>query len=208
MIKKFFAESQQDEYIRNTFFPDYNKLGVVIEVGAATPEFISMSRHFKINNWKTIVVEPNPIFANQHRMMGNEIYEYACSFEDKDNVDFTVVHQEGQNNITDHSFSSFYIKDEYVTGIQNFLDTLPKTIIKVKQRTLDYILKEANIQNIDFLSVDVEGWEIEVMKGLTTIKAKVVVLENIFNNPEYKKYMESVGYKFVEHRHLDDIYVY
>lgn len=206
MINQFFAEHNFDEYIRNKFFSDYSKLGTIVEVGAATPDFISMSRHFKLNNWKTIVVEPNPHFVELHKKLNNEIYPYACSFENKDDVDFTLVHiSNGQ--ITNHSFSSFYIKEEYITKNNNWPNSLPKTIIKVKQRTLDFILQEANVYEIDLLVVDVEGWEIEVMKGLTITKPKIIILENIFNNIEYIKYMDSIGYTFLEHCHNDDIYV-
>jgi len=205
MIKKFFAEHNFDEYIRNKFFSDYSKPGTIVEVGAATPDFISMSRHFKLNNWRTIVVEPNPHFVELHKQLNNEIYPYACSFENKDDVDFTLVHV-NNGQITNHSFSSFYIKEEYIAKNHNWPTTLPKTTIKVKQRTLDFILQEANVNEIDLLVVDVEGWEIEVIKGLTRIKPKLIILENIFNNMDYRRYMVSIGYSFLEHRYNDDVY--
>lgn len=201
----FFAEKQIDKHIRNKFFPNYSQSGIMVEVGAATPEFLSMSRHFKLNNWRVIAVEPNPIFVEQHKKINNEIYQYACSFENKDDVEFTIVHQ-NIDQITDHSFSSFYIKEELLKNYNFYSNELPKTVIKVKQRTLDYILKEANVSKIDLLSVDVEGWEIEVMRGLNTIKPTVVVLENVFENLEYSKYMNSIGYDLIEHYYINDIY--
>lgn len=40
-----------------------NYIGTMIEVGGGKPDFLSMSKHFKLNGWRTIIIEPNPIFA-------------------------------------------------------------------------------------------------------------------------------------------------
>lgn len=204
-IHEFFAENNLDERIRNTYFPDYTYKGTVIEVGAATPSFLSFSKHFALNGWRAILIEPNPYFVEQHKKLSNEIYEYACSYEDADNVDFTIYHQ-NIGDITDHSFSSFYLKEEYQLMSNNIAQTLNTTSIKVKTRTLDTIIKETNISNIDILSIDVEGWELEVLRGLTIMKPKIIILENLFNWPSYREYVCSLGYTFVKHDTFDDIY--
>jgi len=92
MNTHFFAEHKEDEFLRTKYFPDYSYKGTMIEVGGATPEFISMSRHFNLNKWRTVIVEPNPTFAKMHRDIGNEIYEYAASDTDENDIDFTIVH--------------------------------------------------------------------------------------------------------------------
>lgn len=207
MNQTFFAEDKEDKFLRNNYFSDYSYKGTMIEVGGATPEFISVSRHFTLNNWRTIIVEPNPTFAKQHRNIKNEIYEYAASETDEDNVNFTIVHIPNHGNITDHSFSSLNIKETYKTISNGWVNLLNKTYIKVKQRRLDTIIKEANIEQIDILSVDTEGWEIEVMKGLSLITPKVIMLENIFNDQSYRNYMTNRGYKFDTRIGNNDIYL-
>ena len=69
----------------------FSRPGVMIEVGGGTPEFLSMSKHFKDSRWRTIIIEPNLSFAQKHRDLGNEVYEYARASEDKTGVPFTVV---------------------------------------------------------------------------------------------------------------------
>lgn len=207
MNQTFFAEDKEDQLLRNKYFSDYSYKGIMIEVGGATPEFISTSRHFTLNGWRTIIVEPNPIFAKQHRNIKNEIYEYAASETDEDNVNFTIVHIPNHDNITDHSFSSLNIKETYKAISNGWVNSLNKTYIKVKQRRLDTIIKEANIKQIDILSVDTEGWEIEVMNGLSSIIPKVIMLENIFNDQLYRNYMTNRGYKFDIRIGNNDIYL-
>jgi len=194
---KYYAEHDLDRIIRQRYFPDFTYKGTIVEVGGATPEFISNSRHFKDNGWRTIVVEPNPTFAEMHKLAGNEIFQYACSNENLDDVDFTVV-SVNVGAITDHSFSSISVKPEYIaaTGYNN-LNHINQTKIKVSIRTLDYILNSINVSKVDLLSVDTEGWELEVMQGLDTkkIDCNVIVLENMLHQQSYTDYMNSIGFK-------------
>lgn len=207
----YYVELNTDKVIRENYFPDFEYKGIIVEVGGATPDFLSMSKHFKENGWRSIIVEPNPTFAQMHRDAGNEIYEYACSFENQDNADFTIVHQNApfENGIvTDQSFSSLKIKDEYLNHTHTVLKAENMSQIKVNVRRLDNILLSQNINKIDVLSVDTEGWELEVMKGLDTSKidCTLIVLENYVYNPSYTEYMNTIGYSF--HNRVDYNYFY
>jgi FkbM family methyltransferase len=212
-MKELFYGEGADEYIRKVYFPDYAYTGTVIEVGGGTPEFLSMSRHFKINGWRAIIVEPNPAFAAQHRTFGNEVYEYAASDTEEDDFDFTIFNQlvntpSNQHKITDHSWSSLGLKlKENYEKLGNYhAQSVPKQVIKVKVRKLDTIIEEAKVSKVDILTVDVEGWELEVMRGLTNIMPTIVVLENISFDPSYEQYMEKNGYEKVHNLHINYIF--
>ena len=71
----------------------------------------------------------------------------------------------------------------------------------VKCRTLNSILKELDIKNIDLFSLDVEGYELEVLKGFDIKKYqfKYILIEindeiknNIFN------FMQENNYKILD----------
>jgi FkbM family methyltransferase len=68
-----------------------------------------------------------------------------------------------------------------------------KFVKKIKTETLDNIIKQSNlpIRKIDFLTIDVEGSELDVLKGfnLRKFKPKVVVLELI--NKEINSFYEQ-----------------
>lgn len=200
IIKKYFAEFETDKVIREKYFNDFTYKGIIVEVGGATPEYLSMSRHFNLNGWRCIIIEPNPKFVQMHKRLGNEIYAYACGTQRKDNVDFEVAHVHSHDNITndDHSFSSLKIKTSYLEKYN--IRSLPYTTIRVNVRTLDQILKEANVKRIDILSIDVEGHEIEVMKGFSIHKYNpiIVVLENVLHDHNYVDYMINIGYELHE----------
>lgn len=186
-------------YLKSKFFSEINT-GTMVEVGSAGPEFLSQSKPFRDIGWRCICIEPNPKFAKMHRDVGNEIYEYACSYEDNNDVNFEMVTQP-INGITYESFSSLQISERLaLTGYSNGKKDLSIDTIKVNVRKLDTILREANVSKVNYVIVDVEGWELNVMKGFTTSKyqPKVIVLENAFSDTykEFNNYMLNFGYEF------------
>ena len=208
---KYYAEFDTDKIIREKYFPNYDYKGLIIEVGGATPEFLSMSKHFKDNGWRTIIIEPNPTFAQQHIDAGNEVYQFACSYEERDG-EFTVVKQSVNaygGVVTDHSFSSISVKESYLKHTNFNLTESNSKKINVKIKKLDTILNDINVNNVDILSIDVEGWEIEVMRGLNTenIDCKLIVVENFLDDDSYKKYFESIGYYLSDNIQYNQIYL-
>ena len=82
-----------------------------------------------------------------------------------------------------------------------------KKIQKVETNTLNYVIQKSKlkIKEIDFLSIDVEGNELNVLKGLNfkKYKPKVICVELIIkkNNHFYKQKIETIQksmiYKFL-----------
>lgn len=192
------AEFDTDLIVKRNYFPD-NMKGIVVEVGAAGPEVLSFTKMFRDLGWRCISIEPNPYFVKMHEDLGNEIYPYACSDYNEDDAEFHVLGEDANSMV---SYSA--IKVRYEGTPKN------SQVIKTKIRTLTYILeKEARLsQEIDILIVDVEGWELDVMRGFDHIKynPKIVVLENYLNDPEYSNYMESIGYDHTESIEYNHIY--
>ena len=154
-MKKFYGEKEIDKYIRNTFFPDYSYRGVFIEIGAAGPEFLSMSRHFRENGWRVVGIEPNPEFCRQHREKGFEILQYACGDHDEDNVEFFVVNAEGAaydgGKVSYESFSSLGFKSSYaeeMKDIKEIIDIINQIGINMKMKEIDILIIEANMIKI------------------------------------------------------------
>jgi FkbM family methyltransferase len=171
-------------------------------VGAARPEFLSISNSFRKLGWTIIAVEPNPAFCDEHRALGYEIFEYACSDRDEDNVDFTLVDTKGAQYqggpVSFESFSSLGLRGEFAELYKTTQIDRESSTIKVNVRRLDTILAQhaPYVSNVDVVTVDVEGWEIEVMNGfsLQRYAPKVVVLENLMNDVSYRTFMHSQGY--------------
>lgn len=45
-MPRYYAEDEVDRLVRENFYPDLSYRGIFVEVGAAGPEYLSMSQHF------------------------------------------------------------------------------------------------------------------------------------------------------------------
>lgn len=208
-MTKLTVEGDVDQIVQRRFFP--SGAGVFVEVGAARPDYLSISASFRSRGWKIIAMEPNPAYQAAYREHGIEVLPYACGERDEDNVDFSVVDSHNTayegGGVTFESFSSLSIKDSYAALKPN-LDVKP---IKVKLRRLDTIMAEhaPDVREIDIVSVDVEGWEMEVLKGLSfpRFKPKVLIIENLFSDQAYRDFMAARGYRLWRVLSPNEVYV-
>jgi FkbM family methyltransferase len=205
------TEGNVDLLVRERFFANAESK-VLVEVGAAHPEYLSVSASFRGLGWTVVSVEPNPDFCELHRARGHEVLQYACGDHDEDDVDFRIADSHGASykggKVSYESFSSLEIKDAYA----RILDpNVSFRTIKVDLRRLDTLLADhaPEIQRIDLVTVDVEGWELEVLDGLNfeRLTPRVLIIENLFAEKRYRDYMRNRGYALWRHVEPNDIYV-
>lgn len=183
------------------YFPlDYK--GTFLEVGAGHPIMASVSFPFRDLGWNVISIEPNPEFISAFKEMNLPILGYAACAEDKGITIFKI----SPNSM---SCSALEIKENY-KGFQGWTDKDFRTI-EVEALKLDTILQRHHpeLQSIDILMIDVEGWELEVLSGFNLEKynPKVVCLENLGFSPEYILYMGNAGYRLVRKEAQDEFYI-
>lgn len=204
------VEGDVDLVVEAAFFADPSYRGVMVEVGAAKPDFLSIGAHFRSLDWRVISIEPNPLFCHLHRLLGHEIIECAAGEADQYNVPFTVVHTNGDyygQKVTDESFSSLGVRGKYA----DLMAPVGRTVeeIRVQVRRLDSILHEKGVVGVDIVCVDVEGWEIEALNGLSfdLHKPKVLIVENLFYEQSYVDHMTRKGYPLWKRLDPNDVFV-
>jgi hypothetical protein len=111
------AEGDVDLKVYARFFSGTPTNGLLIDVGAARRDFLSVGASFRNRGWRVIAIEPNPEFYEMHRRLGHEIYAYACGDHDEDDVSFCLVNSHGSDyeggKVSFESFSSLSIKESY-----------------------------------------------------------------------------------------------
>ncbi len=210
--RKQIVEGDVDLVVQEAFFADPTYRGTMVEVGAAKPDYLSVSATFRSRGWRVLSIEPNPYFCDLQRQQGFNVIECACGTADDDDVSFFVVQIDATYHgqpVTNESFSSLGVRGKYA----DMMKSVPTAVreIKVKVRRLDTILRQhaSDLREIDIVCVDVEGWELEVLSGLSfdVYKPKLLIVENLFLDPAYEDYFAQKGYKLWQRLEPNDVYI-
>jgi len=70
-----------------------------------------------------------------------------------------------------------------------------------------YPMDELAVKDVDFIKMDVEGYELEVLKGATNILNKYAPLIQMEVNDDAEEYLFSIGYEYITRRKGDHFYV-
>jgi len=184
--------------------------GYFVELGASDGIYLSNTYFFeKELGWNGICIEPNPNFHSRlHLNRKSHISHYCVSSVNDKDLEF---------GLCEHASGTLVTAGPFTTS---------KEIISVKTKTLDSILTSFNAPSIiDYLSLDVEGHEMEVLKNFPfhTYRFNCITVEH--NEPhtgpkmqmDLRELLTSNGYVFIKgnddihkwgHGPIDDFYIH
>ncbi|MFC7356856.1 FkbM family methyltransferase [Jejudonia soesokkakensis] len=162
---KFISYSQHaDDYLAWQILGK-KRNGVVVEVGAFDGQHLSNSYSLEQLGWQSICVEPNPdIFKILKKNRPNsKVFE--CAVVGDETIREIDFYSEEIGVLSGCNYDEEDIKRRYKN--RGLVYKEPEKI-KVKAKTLKSILENSELKNnkVDIISIDVEGFEIEVLKGL------------------------------------------
>lgn len=181
-----------DEKIICKFF-DNKKNGYCVDIGAADG-IINSNTRFLIekNEWSGTLIEPHPVFF--HNL--NELYKTNLNiktlnlaiFDKNSEMDFYTSGNgyEAQVSTLDIEFKEKIIKlYGYTYGI-----------CRVKTLTLQSLLDDIK-EEIDFLSIDAEGVDLQILKSHDWIikRPSLICVEHSIDISILNSFMESINYK-------------
>lgn len=205
-----YSQFYQDNIVYKNFF-EGKKDGVFCDIGGNHPVNINNTLYFEELGWKGIAFEPVPHMAKlweQYRKV--KLFPVALS-DSEGEVVFTVV-----ENSTGWEDALSYIKSTSSVDYEES-HKLETKDIKIKTKIFKDIIEKENISHIDYMSLDVEGHELNVLKGIdfNKVSINVLTIENehpdnhFFGNDDIREFMLSKGYiLWGRIHHLDDIYVH
>jgi len=195
-MSHYIASETEEKQLVLKFFQN-RRDGIFVEVGANDPVNSSQTWLLEQNGWHGVLVEPLSALCGKLRAQreNSQVFQVACSSPD----------QEGEAEMhvgadTGHSTLEM-VKASAGTS---FAGTE-----RVKITTLDKVLQAAGVQRIDFLSIDVEGHEIAVMRGLDFLKYRpaLILIEDGLQDLSRHRFLGARGYKVVKRTHLNNWYV-
>ena len=196
----FNSQDSQDRYLENNIFKGY-KDGFYVDVGAYDGITINNTLYFeKNNNWTGINIEPNKKVYNNLLVNRPNNINLNCAVCNSDSeADFYLN--------TGYTEMISGLKDNYdprqLQRLQNEnIQTGSNTeVVKVKTKKLETIFIENNITHVNYLSIDVEGSEFEVIKSINfnTVFIDVIGFENnyIDNSNTIIKYLLNKNFVLI-----------
>ena len=170
----FISFSQHgDDFLAWQILGKKNK-GIVVEIGAFDGVHLSNSLGLELRGWQSICVEPNPsIFPYLEKYRQSSINVNAAIVGDKSikEIDFFM---EEIGVLSGCDFNEEDIKRRYENRGINYN---PPKKVKAQALTCTDLLEEKlmGIKSIDILSIDVEGFEMQVLKGLNTLNFDIAL---------------------------------
>lgn len=188
-----YSQEGEDMILRRVF--EGKTIGFYVDIGAHHPVRFSNTFYFYKQGWTGVNVEPNPESHNLFKKQRPKDININCGIARKNGI--LKYHMFAESAL--NTFNDGVLKSRIKNTAYKHMKTIEMPVFR-----LDGVI-EQNIsenQEIDFLSVDVEGLDLEVLQSNNWEKFRpswVLVeqlsLGNIENlDFEMHQYMKSVGY--------------
>lgn len=188
------SPEREQEFIR-AFFGNKSD-GFYVDVGANHPTIESQTWHLEQLGWSGLLLEPIPSYCELLKKERNgTVVQYGCSSPENHNQVLKLIVAGGHSTLNANPIA---------------MGDNSQETIEVTCKTLDSILEENNVPiGFDFISIDIEGHEMEMFKGfaLTKWKPKFILLEDHVINHYKHNYMKSNGYQLILRTGLNSWYV-
>lgn len=193
--------------------------GFFVEVGALDGFGASNTYFFeKERNWSGLLIEPNPIEFNKRDNHPREkSFWENCAISDVES-DINFLSIEGPCNVLS-GIMEFY-NTQHMDRINRELqmyESYPvghelysrKEIIKMKALRLESLFDKYGISNIDLVSIDVEGAELQVLKSINfdKVNIEVFLIENNYGLEKETAFLVERGYKHLANIRWDSVFV-
>jgi len=191
-----YSQYKQDYFVDKYFNGKSN--GFFLDIGAHDGESLSNTLFFeKHRDWKGICIEPIPDVFEKLKNVRNCECINACISEKEGEVTFRRIHgyAEMLSGILD------FMTEEHKKRIEHEVKLSKGSYedITVKSLNINNVLRERGIGNIDYLSIDTEGAEFEIIKTIDfkSVNITLLTVENNENSKEIRNYLKKQGYNYL-----------
>jgi FkbM family methyltransferase len=192
---KYYSQQDEDKYILRYILKPHTQNGTFLEIGACDGILYTNTKmledHFGFSG---ILIEPQPfMFEKLKQNRPNcKCYNYAISNTEKEYVEFSGHGPCG--------------------GIDKYLNVPQQNKYNVKNSKMKDIIKDSGFEYIDFMFIDVEGGEYEVLQTIDfEIPIYCIIIEAHSNQQEknkiFGKYLETHGFTYHERQRGNEVWI-
>ena len=192
---KSFSQHGEDALVLKIFSGKTN--GFFVEVGANDPTALSQTYLLEQQGWRGILVEPQSKCCDRLRALRprSQIFQVACGAPEECGTAMLQI----SDDDTVSKLAAHKPEAAPVTRVE-----------KVQVMTLDQVLAKAGNPQLDFISIDVEGFEYNVLRGFNLRQHQprlLLVEDNLPNRLKVHRHIKQQGYRLVKRTGCNNWYV-
>ena len=195
IFQKSYSQFNDDIFIKKFF---QNKIGTYVDIGCHHPFRLSNTFLLYKNGWKGINIDLVQLNIDLFKIIRPKDRNICCAISNKNGTSKVFI---PNGNLLSSEIS---IKKNYSNIIKKYHNN-SFIIKKINTYTFEKILKKFKIKiaKIDFLKIDIEGKDFEVLKNinLKKYKPKLICIETFNldkkNKKNIYKYIKNIDYKLV-----------
>lgn len=170
--KGYCSQIGQDFYVNHTYIKNH-KNGIFVDVGAFDGVNLSNTHFFEKNlNWKGICIEPQETYFKMLQKNRTCTCMNYAAFNSKTTVNFRMSSENKMlGGIASHHNTKNRMKSNEIS------------IIQVPTVTLKEVFQENDISIVDYISIDTEGSEFQVLQGIdwNNVHINIINFEHNFD---------------------------
>lgn len=183
---------------------DKRQSGFYIDIGCNHPIFSNFTNIFYKNKWNGICLDVNNKYCKDwKKLRPRDIFINKAVGRRSDTINFY-----------------FFKNSKLTTSSKKYKNRYTKKCDLIKKKkisctTMTKLIIDFKISKIDLLKIDVEGTELNVLKGLDLkkVRPKIIVIEiknlqiNNLNKNDVFLYLKSNNYEMIIKTHLDAVFI-
>jgi FkbM family methyltransferase len=205
---RYYSQHCQDRFIDN-FLLHGKRNGVFVDIGAYDGVLLSNTYYFeKELGWNGICVEPNPV-VYESLIQNRDCVSLNCGVAGEEGVlDFLKLPADldlGSGFIQYFDDSSLFKDKKFI----NEIGARGGEIIKITSRDFNDLLRSHQITRIDYLSIDTEGADFQVLSSVDfdAFDIRVISIENTCFGDRIISFLSKRGYELKAILGNDEIYM-
>ena len=201
------SQFDEDKYINSFFENDYR--GKFVDLGCFHPTRHNNTFHFYKKKWSGINVDLNPITIELFDYFRSKDININCAISDKKtHKNLYFVDDFSPLNTLDSNHLSF-LKKNFLLNKKDFKKK------KIRTENINNILNKHCFYKVDFLNIDLEGLEYEVIRSIdfTKYKINLICIEILDHNnfsknrgKLIKQILKKNNFKFLKKIGVNSIY--